>query len=193
MSNREYYHRTFSKLQTSRDYLSEVQEMSKMKIFRLPKVAVAAIIAIAATIGTTGICYAANIGGIQRQIQLLTMGDKTNAVMDYKSNDSEQSEAKGNARNKNSSMPELNISDDGTHTLYYQGHSMDITKLFDNDGYCYVTLSNQDTGKKEYVTISKSGSVVESEKRYLLPGKDFSQKSGSDDTPGELNLYISGD
>lgn len=201
MTNRDYFHRTFSKLQPSRDYLAEVNGMMEKRKIRLPKAAAATIIAVAMTAGTSGICYAADVGGIQRQIQIWTMGDQTDAVLKFNSEDGSydvsykdtdgttsemhgggtvieangterpvtDSEAEEHIRN----MPEVITGDDGSCTLYYQGQSVDITNLFGQDGYCYLTLVNEDSGKTVYLTVGQDGSVAMSENRYAIPGIDF--------------------
>lgn len=201
MTNRDFYHRTFSKLQTSRDYLAEVKGMKEKRKARLPKAAVAAIIAFAASVGTSGLCYAADVGNIQRQVQLWVRGDQTDAVMDfnstdgtytvsYQNTDGTTTEISGGGVQINAdgtetpisqedalddlNMPEVVTNDDGTYSLYYEGQSMDITNLFDDSGYCYVEMKDADSGKTIYVTAGKDGSVATGENRYQIPEKDFS-------------------
>lgn len=175
MTNRDYYHRTFSKLQPSRDYLAEVNKMTEKRRVRLPKPALAAMIAVAMTAGTSGICYAADVGGIQRHVQIWVMGDQTDAVLHFDSEDGSYSASYTNEDGTTSeiqgggvvidtdsterpvtaseaaehirNMPDVVVGDDGSCTLYYQGQSANITNLFDQDGYCYLTLVDEESGK----------------------------------------------
>lgn len=81
MNNREKYRRTFSTVHTSRDYLTEVRQMKKSRKQYVSK-SMAACAAIVLAIGISTAGYAANIGGIQRTIQLWIHGDQTSAVLD---------------------------------------------------------------------------------------------------------------
>ena len=92
MTNRDKYKKAFSVLQTSQSSLMEVEKMARLQKRTKIKTA-AAVIAGCIILGGTGTAYAANVGGIQRTIQLWIHGDQTTATFD--------------------------VSDDGTYTMEY--------------------------------------------------------------------------
>ena len=92
MTNHEKYKKAFSVLQTSESSFREVKNMARLQKRTKMKTA-AAVIAGCILLGGTGTAYAANVGGIQRTIQLWIHGDQTNAT--------------------------LNVSDNGTYTMEY--------------------------------------------------------------------------
>lgn len=84
MTNKEKYKQAFSVLQTSDDFSMEVEQMAtrqKQHKMKTIAAAVAASIVLAGGMGTT---YAADLGGIQRTIQLWMNGDQTNATLEIK-------------------------------------------------------------------------------------------------------------
>ena len=85
MTNGEKYKKAFSVLQTSKGSLQEVENMAKLQRRTKMKTA-AAVIAGCIILGGTGTAYAANVGGIQRTVQIWLHGDQTQATLDV-SND----------------------------------------------------------------------------------------------------------
>ena len=79
MTNGEKYKKAFSVLQTSKGSLQEVENMAKLQKRTKMKTA-AAVIAGCIILGGTGTAYAANVGGIQRKVQIWLHGDQTQAV-----------------------------------------------------------------------------------------------------------------
>ncbi len=84
MTDRERYQRTFSTLHASPELNLEVSEMKmnrtkKRHITKAAAICAAAVIA--ATIGTVG-AYAADVGGIQRKVQIWLNGEQTDAVLE---------------------------------------------------------------------------------------------------------------
>ena len=75
--------------------MARLQKRTKMKT-------AAAVIAGCILLGGTGTAYAANVGGIQRTIQLWIHGDQTNAT--------------------------LNVSDNGTYTMEYYDENGEIRR-----------------------------------------------------------------
>ena len=69
MTNGEKYKKAFSVLQTSKGSLQEVENMAKLQKRTKMKTAVA-VIAGCIILGGTGTAYAANVGGIQRTVQI---------------------------------------------------------------------------------------------------------------------------
>ena len=81
MTNKQRYQRTFSVLHASEDCLMEVKTMKhtkKINISRLAAVCAAAVMVMALACAA----YAADVGGIQRSVQLWINGDQTDAVLD---------------------------------------------------------------------------------------------------------------
>ena len=72
MTNGEKYKKAFSVLQTSKGSLQEVENMAKLQKRTKMKTA-AAVIAGCIILGGTGTAYAANVGGIQRTVQMFPM------------------------------------------------------------------------------------------------------------------------
>ena len=70
MTNKEKYKQAFSVLHTSDHFTMEVAEMALSRKKRNGTAAVAAAAACILLAGGTGTAYAANVGGIQRTIQL---------------------------------------------------------------------------------------------------------------------------
>ena len=81
MTNGEKYKKAFSVLQTSKGSLQEVENMAKLQKRTKMKTA-AAVIAGCIILGGTGTAYAANVGGIQRTVQIWLHGDQTQATLD---------------------------------------------------------------------------------------------------------------
>ena len=151
----------------------------------------AAIAAAVLIAGSTGIAYAANVGGIQRTIQLWIHGDQTNAELvigngeyniTWKSEDgSEQTmggggiafEPDGTERPLTEAelleqlyMPEVEYKEDGTVWVYYYNQEIDITDRFEN-GICYVKLVNGD--ETLYMTVKYNDGYSISHDKYVDP------------------------
>lgn len=169
MTNKEKYRRAFGVLHASEDILTEVTHMETKKHFSLRK-AVLLCAAVIAVFAMAGVCYAEDVGGIQRTIQLWCYGDQTDAVLEiqdgsyeltYEAADGVHSEGGGGVaidafgRERPLTEEELledlqnridvTYREDGTVWVYYKDQSMDITDLFDENGVCFVQLKD---GKK---------------------------------------------
>ena len=140
--------------------------------------------------------YAANVGGIQRAIQIWLHGDQTEAVLTvdetagtYTISDKDGTMIEGgggvavSADGKERSLTAEEITQDlanrvttdtidGRMYLLYHSQKFDITDKFADSDYYFVTLKDNDTTL--YVTVSKDGAVASSPDRYPQPGKDFS-------------------
>lgn len=81
MTNKEKYRRAFGVLHASEDILTEVKRMETKKHFS-PRKAVLLCAAVIAVFAMAGVCYAEDVGGIQRTIQLWRYGDQTDAVLE---------------------------------------------------------------------------------------------------------------
>lgn len=189
MTNKQRYQRAFMTLQTSRDYVMEVTSMkqhTRISTRRL-MAACAAVILVVALACTA---YAADLGGIQRTVQIWLNGDQTTAVMDvrdgqytltYQDGGEERTmggggvaiEADGQERPLTAEElleelngPNVEFEEDGTVWVYYQDQAMDITQRF-VDGVCYVQLRDGD--ETLYLTVEESGHYAVSPHGYERP------------------------
>lgn len=187
MTTHERFQKAFSSLHTSDHFKLDLEEQTMKKNIKLRKSIAAACTAVA--LGAGGVtCYAADVGNIQRTIQVWLHGDQTTATMTV-SDDGithfEMSDESGNTIygggvafnddgterpltaseiEEDSADPDVEKGDDGRIYLYYKGQKMDITDKFADDGLCYVKL--QDGDKTIYVTATKNGGVESREDRY---------------------------
>ncbi|MDO4169719.1 MAG: hypothetical protein Q4D45_07430 [Lachnospiraceae bacterium] len=192
MTNKEKYKKAFSALQISDGLSWEVERMANLKKKNKMK-AIAATIAGCILIGGTGTAaYAANVGGIQRTVQIWIHGDQTNATLKidedgsytltYPKKDGTTGEQAGGGIAIGSdgserpltedeikeelNSPDIEYKNDGTVWLYYQDQKIDITDKFDGD-ICYVKI---DAGKKTlYVTVKRNNGFACSEDKYISP------------------------
>jgi len=156
---------------------------------------VAAVLLCAAVIAVfamAGVCYAEDVGGIQRTIQLWCYGDQTDAVLEiqdgsyeltYEAADGVHSEGGGGVaidafgRERPLTEEELledlqnridvTYREDGTVWVYYKDQSMEITDLFDENGVCFVQL--KDGKKTVYLTVEYDSCFSWSTECYLQP------------------------
>lgn len=84
MTNKEKYKQAFSVLQTSDDFSMEVEKMAMRQKHHKMKTIAAAVAACVILVGGAGTAYAADVGGVQRTIQLWIDGDRTNATFEIK-------------------------------------------------------------------------------------------------------------
>ena len=153
----------------------------------------AAILTAFILVGGTGTVYAANIGGIQRTIQLWIHGDQTDATLDVKEDGSyslnysdengkevEQGgggvafDADGTERPlteeeimEQINMPEVEYEEDGSIWVYYENQKIEITDKFDNDKVCYVKIKGKE--KTLYLTVKYQNGYCISEDKYPSP------------------------
>lgn len=192
MTNKEKYKQAFSVLQASGEISLEVEKMAMMNRKAKLKTAAAIITVCLIMVSGSGIAYAADVGGIQRTIQLWLNGDQTNATFEYNSDGtykisipSEEGEAEemggggvaieddGTERPLTESEiletlnePEVEYKDDGTAWVYYYDQKIDITDKFE-DGICYLKVSNGD--KTLYMTIKYQDGWCSSPHKYESP------------------------
>lgn len=197
MTNKQRYQRTFSALHASEGCLMEVKAMKHTKKLYVSRLA-AACAAVAIVIGLASVVYAADVGGIQRNVQLWINGDQTDAVLDIQGtsytittsqNPSYEIKGGGVAFNDDGSerplteeeiidhlnSPDVEYNVDGSVWIHVRGEKMEITDRFDKDGICYVQL-NTDNGPL-YLTVKYDGGFASSPHRYVSPnsfntGKD---------------------
>lgn len=186
MTNKQRYRQTFSVLHASGDTLMEVKKM-KWKIHMIRPAAVCA--AAALVIGLASVAYAADIGGIQRSIQVFLNGKQTDAVLSIEDGSYTITwqdadgvsherggggvayEADGSERPLTEAeiiegldSPEVEFRDDGTILLWYRETGYNITDRFDEDGLCHIQI---DTGDGPlYVTVDELGALSCSSEDY---------------------------
>ena len=156
------------------------------------KVAAAAA-CVAAVIGGAGAAYAADLGGIQRTVQVWIHGDQTNAtlVVEHGAYTLDYQDATGKAAHRGGggvvmnpdgterpateeellreiNAPDVSYEDDGRVIVYYLGQALDVTDQFEN-GVCYVQL--QVDGKTQYMTIKYQNGYAISPNSYVQPDK----------------------
>lgn len=192
MTNKEKYKQAFSVLQSSGEISLEVERMAIMNKRARMRTAAAAVAACVALAGGGGIVYAADIGGIQRTVQLWIDGDQTTVtfeydgdgsfIMSYPTEDGEVEEiggggvaveADGTERPLTEEElldslndPEVEYKDDGTVWVYYYDQKIEITDQF-QDGVCYVKLSHGD--ETLYMTVKYQDGYSISPHKYADP------------------------
>ena len=190
MTNREKYKQAFSVLRASDDFDLEANHMKQTaKQFRLRKAVVLAA-ACVMVIGSATIAYAADVGGIQRTVQLWLHGEQTAVTIEFDGTggyNMEYTDEEGNVRYGGRagvaieadgterpateeeimeilSRPEVEYRDDGSVWVYWLGQAVEITDRFE-DGVCYVQLVNgEDT---MYVTVRYQDGYTSSPHKYI--------------------------
>lgn len=192
MTNKERYQRTFSALHASNDCMMEGTNMKKTKRTHMPRL-VAVCAAVALALGLASFAYAADIGGIQRSVQIWLYGDQTDAVLEV-IRDGEYTltyeDAEGNPHQLHGggiaiepdgteralteeefmeelNMPEVDYAEDGSVWVYYHSQKVEITDKFDEDGICYVLL--KDGGDNLYMTVKYDNGYSMSPNSYPSP------------------------
>lgn len=176
MTDRERYKRTFSRLHASEQCSREVMTMKtdNVRIFPVRRLAaVCAAVMLVAAMGT--VAYAADLGGIQRAVQVWIHGDQTDAVLEIQGGGYTLSYQDENGEDRTMggggvafdlfgrerplteeeilehlNQPEVAYPDDGTVWVYWRDQKLEITDLFEN-GVCYVQL--KDGAEVLYLTV----------------------------------------
>lgn len=216
--NRENYKRAFSAFHTSEEFAARLNRelineqnhgsasdmtkpsssSSRSSRFRpawlRPMLAAAGIILALMAGGTAA--YAADLGGIQRKIQIWTQGELTDAVLTIDEQDGSYTvadadgttlesgggvaiNADGSERPLTSDEIAEHLADqfdtetvDGHQYLLYKDQRIDITDAFTDSDVFYLTVN--DGGDTLYVTVTKDDGIAWGKDRYLIPGADFS-------------------
>ena len=191
MTNKEKYQRAFSVLHASGDCVMEVTSMNRTTRRYIPRLA-AVCTAIVMVLGLSAVAYAADVGGIQRTIQLWFQGEQTDAVLEIREGEYTLGfeDAAGNTHEiqgggvafepdgqerplteeeilEHLNMPEVVYEDDGSVWVYYQGQKLEITDMFDENGVCYVLL--KDGNDDRYMTVKRDGGYATSPHKYPDP------------------------
>ena len=180
MTNREKYKQAFSTIKTSRDFSMEEEKMKRIEKRHMYKTAVVAMAVCILISGSGMVAYAADIGGIQRVVQLWIHGDQTDVTVRFDADGSyvaEYTDGEGNLCTRGGggveflpdgserplseeelleqlTAPEVEYEDDGTVWLYWRDQKVEITDKFE-DKVCYVKLIGE--GETMYVTVKYHG------------------------------------
>ena len=195
MFDKKQYQRTFGVLHASGDFLKEDFTMQSPKPFPVRRIVIlcAAVILV---FSMSIVCYAEDVGGIRRTIQLWIHGDQTTAVLDiqngeytihYEDADGTPHEQSGGgvAFNPDGSerpltdeeimehvmeearMPEIDYRKDGSVWVYYMDQAMEITDNFNSDGVCFIQLKNG--SDVLYLTVKYQSGYATSPSGFVQP------------------------
>ena len=192
MTNHEKYKQAFSAVHISDNFSLEVNEMVRTNKTKKIRGTVAGIAACALLFGSSFAAYAADVGGIQRTVQLWLNGDQTQVTINFTPEGKyliEYPDKEGNPVRQGGggvaidddgserplteselledlNAPEVRYEDDGSVWVYYFDQKIDITDRFE-DNVCYVQLSN---GKETlYMTVKYQNGWSISPHKYPTP------------------------
>lgn len=190
MTNKDKYQRAFSVLHASNEFRMEVQPMKQKTRKAMPRL-VAVCAAVILVIGMSAVAYAADVGGIQRTIQIWLHGEQTDAVLEIQNGQYSlgYEDAEGNSHEihgggvafdddgqerpltdeeimEHLNAPEVEYKEDGSVWVYYMDQALEVTDLFE-DGVCYVQLKDGDGSL--YMTIKYDRGHATSPHKYPHP------------------------
>lgn len=192
MTNKERYKQAFAPLHVSADFAWEAESMKRSTKARSIKriILLAAAIALLAVSATAA--YAADVGGIQRTIQIWVRGDRTDATMEFDGSGGytmSYTDASGAQRTQSGGgvaygpfseerpltedelltelmMPDVRYEEDGTIWVYWLDQAVEITDKFEN-GVCYVKLTSGEG--TQYVTVKYDDGYATNPHKYRDP------------------------
>ena len=171
MTNREKYKQAFSALHASREFSLEVETMKHTVRHHRLKTAVVLAAACILLVGTATATYTADVGGIQRTVQLWIHGDQTTATiqiaddgsycLEYPDENGEIQEQFGGGVAFNPdgserpltekeileelSMPDVEYQENGSVWVYWCGQSIDINFSRPTTVPVYLKITNLQT------------------------------------------------
>lgn len=215
MSNKERYQRSFEALHLSEDLREKCvnpEESGKGKImnframYGISKLAAAAAAVCTIALGSAGICYANDVGGIRTQVNLWLNGEKQEIEVQetdegyyvvYDENDEETMgfggvsyDAFGNEIPMSAeelvglmnNECRLDFTDDGRVIFYYKNLVEDVTDLIDEKGRLYIHVEDP-ANPYTYFDITdiemNGGYSMESGKKASF-GKDYYEVDSTD-------------
>ena len=189
MTNKEKYRRAFSCLRVPEGFSVDQKRRKREKRSGLRQAVAAAVVMLAVCAAGVS-AYAADLGGIQRTVQVWLLGDQTDAVItideeagttlySLQADDGRVVQSGGGVAmggdggdrplTESEMQDYLNYPDkeviDGRIYLFYKGQKTDITDRFDTDGLCFLTIS--DGRETLYVTVTRNAGLPVSTKRYV--------------------------
>ena len=190
MTNKEKYQRAFGTLHASHEFLMEARNMNNQKRHSHRRM-LSLCAAVMLVLAMAAVCYAENVGGIQREIQLWIHGDQTDAVIEIEDGSYTLTyEDAGGLHERGGggvaidffgrerplteeelleqlSMPEVEYREDGTVWAYYLDQSLEITDLFDENGVCFVQLKSGEN--TQYLTVKWQDGFATSPRCFVQP------------------------
>lgn len=192
MTNREKYKQAFSAIHAPDNFSLEGNKMSKTSRPHKIRAMVAAVAACIIIAGGATTAYAADVGGIQRTLQLWMYGDQTEVTIRFDGSGSyamDYIDSEGNAAHQGGGGvsieddgteiplseaelmellmdPNVRYEEDGSVFVYWFDQKIDITDKFEN-GICYVKLENG--AKTLYMTVKYQDGLATSPSKYPAP------------------------
>ena len=195
MTNEERYQRAFAPLHASAKFM-EVNSMNRTRKRYIPRAAVVCA-AVALVLALAATAYAADLGGIQRTIQVWLHGDLTNATLDIQGDEYTltYTDGQGQTRERGGggivmeadgserplteaeiveqlNAPEVEYGADGSVTVWWRGQKLDITDKFQSK-VCYVKLTGG--GETVYLTVKYQGGYGWSNEDYPDPNDFYAE------------------
>lgn len=194
MTNNEKYKQAFSALHADNNFTLEVEKMEKMSKHYKFKSMIASVAVCALLLLSVSAAYAADVGGIQRKVQLWIQGDQTMATLKFDGNGNyslDYTDGDGNVNGQSGGgvameedgsvraqteeellrqlqQPDVVYKDDGSVWVYWLDQKLDITDKFE-DEFCYVLLENDD--ETRYMTIKYQDGFSVNQNKYLIPSE----------------------
>ena len=194
MTNKEKYKQAFSAIHTSDGFSLEVEIMERTAKHHKFKMIAAVAAACVMLVGSATAAYAADVGGIQRTVQIWFNGDQTMATVEFDGNGNyvmEHTGGEGDVQYQGGggvayapdgteiplteedlmaqiTAPNVEYAENGTVWVYWGGQKLDITDKFEND-VCYVKLESVDDEEELYMTVKYEGGYATSPHRYVSP------------------------
>ena len=194
MTNKEKYKRAFSAIHAPENFSLEVEKMERTTNRHRFKTIIASAAACMMLVGGATAAYAADLGGIQRTVQLWIHGDQTEVAIQFDGKGNygmDYTDSEGNVKHQGGggvsvapdgtetpaseeelmeelTAPDVRYEEDGSVWIYWFDQKIDITDKFEND-VCYVLLKNGN--KTLYVTVKYGNGYASSPHKYLSPAK----------------------
>lgn len=165
MSNKEKYKQAFSALHVSDKLSLEVIKMTNIRRKQKFNQMVAGVAACVLLVGGSATAYAADLGGIQRTIQLWIHGEQTEVTIEFNADGNERSLTETEILDYLDD-PDVRYEDDGSVWIYYFDQKINITDKFD-DNVCYARVSNGN--ETLYLTIKYQNGWSSSPYKYVSP------------------------
>lgn len=194
MTNKEKYKQAFSAIHASDDFSLEVEKMERINKQHKFKIMIASVAVCVMIMGSATAAYAADVGGIQRIIQLWIHGEQTGATIQFDGSGNysmDYTDDEGNVKHQGGggvefapdgveipvseaelmeqlTAPDVQYKDNGSVWVYWFDQKVDITDKF-KDGVCYVKLERDE--EILYMTVKYQNGYSTSPHRYPSPSK----------------------